>query len=129
AMVNPGVGYVRPYLALKVGANVLLERHILKIAEIRVWLEAPVASTLGYRLGLGVLLSEDAAEELLLRRLPGGLAVVQQVFDATPHRIPVAQRLATMRLIDGLHVIKQVRAGVQETSHILWGHLVSQAQG
>jgi hypothetical protein len=39
--------------------------------------------------------------------------------DAAPHRIPVALRLAAQRLVDGLHVVEQVRAGVEEAGLVL----------
>ena len=53
---------------------------------------------------------------------------MQQVLDAAPDRIPVTLRLAAERLVDGLHVVEQVRAGVEEARLVLDGHLVAQAQ-
>ena len=81
-----------PHLALEVGVDVVLERHVLEVAQVRVgfvgeshtltpalsqWERegSPVRYTPGgrgesYRLGLGVLLRKDTAEQLLLGRLP-----------------------------------------------------------
>src|SRR5262245_52479839 len=60
ATVHPGVGYMGPYLALEVGDDVVLERHVLEVAQVGVGLVALVAAAPGYWLSLGVLLSKDA---------------------------------------------------------------------
>src|SRR5436309_9460494 len=108
-----------PHLALEVGVDVVLEWYVLEVAQVGVGLPALFAAALGHRLGLGVLLREDAAEKLLLGRLPARLAFAQQLLDARPDSVPVALRLAADGLVDGLHVVEQVRAGVEEASLVL----------
>ena len=34
---------------------------------------------------------------------------MQQIFDAAPHRVPIALRFSAERLVDGLHIIEQMR--------------------
>src|SRR5215211_7799044 len=52
----------------------------------------------------------------------------QLLLDARPDGVPVALRLAAEGLVDDLHVVEQVRAGVEESSLVLDGHLVAQPQ-
>ena len=84
-----------------------------------------VASAPGDRLGPGVLLREDAAEKLLLGRLPPGFARAQHIFDVAPHRIPVALRLPPQRLVDALHIVEQARARIEKAGLVFYGHLIA----
>ena len=53
---------------------------------------------------------------------------MEQVLDALAHGVPVALRFAAECLVDGLHVVEQVRAGVEEAGLVFDGHLVAQPQ-
>src|SRR5262249_61708877 len=50
------------------------------------------------------------------------------LLDVRPDGVPVALRFATKSLVDGLHIVEQVRAGIEEAGLVLDGHLVAQAQ-
>ena len=54
---------------------------------------------------------------------------MQKIDNMLPRRVPVAQRLASQRLVYGLNVVEQVRAGVEKASLVFYGHPVAQAQG
>ena len=68
-------------------------------------------------------------EELLFRLLPARLVFMQEVGNALPCRIPIVLRLASQHLVYGLHVVEQIRAGIEKAGLVFYGHLVAQAQG
>ena len=53
---------------------------------------------------------------------------MQQLLDLGPDRVPIELRFAAECLVDGLHVVEQMRAGVEEARLVFDRHLVAQAQ-
>ena len=83
---------------------------------------------LEHRLRLRVFLSEYVAEKLVLRCLPLDRRFVEQIENAVQHDIPVALRFAAQFLVNGLHVVEQVRTGIEESGLVFDRHLVTQPQ-
>src|SRR5690606_31620165 len=126
--IHPSVRYVRLHLALEVRFDVLRERDVLEVAQLGIGLETHAATAGADGFGVLVTLREDRAKEFLFGRLPPAPALLEELPKLVPRRRPVQARVATQCFVDGLHVLEEMWAGIEEARLVVGCHLVPKPQ-
>src|SRR5579884_757279 len=105
--VHPSIWNVRFQFALEIGINVLFERDILEIAQVRIGLIAAAPALCRYWLRVGIAFSERLAEALLFRGFPPYAALVQDILNLLPDGAPVLPRLRTQRGFNSRNIVRE----------------------